>query len=97
MRLLDAHTLAFHEYFDESAIPPYAILSHVWEPGQEVSYREMLDRSESTLKKRGYDKIEQCARLAEGRSRPVLGRHALHRQVEQRRALRGHQFHVSVV
>ena len=39
MRLLDAETLEF-EFFNESDLPPYAILSHTWGP-DEVTFEEL--------------------------------------------------------
>lgn len=41
MRLLHTKELRFEEFFDNS-LPPYAILSHRWLQGEEVSYQEFL-------------------------------------------------------
>ncbi|KAL4893174.1 heterokaryon incompatibility protein-domain-containing protein [Aspergillus ambiguus] len=51
------------EFFDES-MPEYAILSHTW-GGEEVSYRDLLDRH---CAKSGYDKIEWCCSVAKADS-----------------------------
>jgi hypothetical protein len=39
-------------------LPPYAILSHTWEEGQEVTFGDLIDRFGQN--KRGYDKIRLC-------------------------------------
>lgn len=76
MRLLDCKKLKLEEFYD-SEIPAYAILSHTWEKGQEVTYQDLqtLERAGSTplpstdavkaiKAKTGYDKIVRCAELA---------------------------------
>lgn len=76
MRLLDCKTLKLEEFYD-SDIPAYAILSHTWEKGQEVTYQDLqaLERASNnsssstdaikTIKaKTGYDKIVRSAQLA---------------------------------
>ncbi|KAK4196344.1 heterokaryon incompatibility protein-domain-containing protein [Triangularia verruculosa] len=62
MRLLKARSLEFEEFLDESAIPPYAILSHRWED-EEVTYKEILKPTRRALAeaKRGFQKIKACA------------------------------------
>jgi hypothetical protein len=40
MRLLDARTLEFKEFFEEHSTPKYAILSHTWED-DEVTFKDM--------------------------------------------------------
>lgn len=60
MRLINVNTLAMRD-FNETNTPPYAILSHTWVEGEEVSFQEMLDPSRSTRKKSGYQKILKCA------------------------------------
>jgi hypothetical protein len=75
MRLLDTTELVFREYFDEP--PPYAILSHTWDYGQEVSFQDMLYLSTSISmqggitpaaakirSKTGYSKIVVCCQKA---------------------------------
>ncbi|PIL25277.1 hypothetical protein GSI_13166 [Ganoderma sinense ZZ0214-1] len=44
MRLIDTETGEFVEFFDLSKIPPYAILSHTWEPPpiREQSYQDVV-------------------------------------------------------
>lgn len=44
------------------AIPPYAILSHTWQEGMEVTYDEMIKGSNKD--KAGYNKIRLCAQQA---------------------------------
>lgn len=61
MRLLHAKTLKFQE-FDDSDVPPYAILSHTWDYGSEVSFQDMS--SLYVPSKKGYAKIIETCRLA---------------------------------
>jgi hypothetical protein len=63
MRLINVNTLALKD-FNETNTPPYAILSHTWVDGQEVSFQEMLDPNRATRKKSGYQKIVRCANEA---------------------------------
>ena len=76
MRLLRCISLELEEFYD-SDIPPYAILSHTWDKGQEVSFQEAIhlanakesslhavDAAEKIKAKSGYHKIIQCARQA---------------------------------
>lgn len=61
MRLIDVrdpHNLFFYEP-PANKIPRYAILSHCWETGEEVSLQEFATKA--NLEKRGYRKIESCA------------------------------------
>src|SRR5205807_1598031 len=44
-------------------IPPYAILSHTWNEGQEVTFQDLMDGTGES--KIGYDKIQFCAQQAE--------------------------------
>jgi hypothetical protein len=44
---------------DEDGIPPYAILSHTWQPGQEVLFDDFLKDTQRS--KTSYDKIHFCA------------------------------------
>ncbi|KAF2785655.1 beta transducin-like protein HET-D2Y, partial [Melanomma pulvis-pyrius CBS 109.77] len=46
-----------------NTIPPYAILSHTWEEGQEVTFQDILDGTGQS--KTGYDKIRFCGQQAE--------------------------------
>jgi hypothetical protein len=60
MRLLNTSTLRLHDF--QSAIPPYAILSHTW-GDEEVAFDEIgLPEAE---KKSGFLKIKQCCAQAE--------------------------------
>ncbi|KAL5379795.1 hypothetical protein DPSP01_008265 [Paraphaeosphaeria sporulosa] len=48
--------------FDDEIAPPYAILSHTWIEGQEVTYSELL--AGSGVNKSGYTKIRFCGEQA---------------------------------
>jgi hypothetical protein len=48
--------------FDDENPPPYAILSHTWTEGQEVTYNELV--AGTGKDKAGYDKICFCGRQA---------------------------------
>ncbi|KAK8092969.1 hypothetical protein PG999_014556, partial [Apiospora kogelbergensis] len=61
MRLINTSTLKLEEFGPQN-IPPYAILSHRWIEGQEVSFEEM--RQSPPRGKSGYAKIKQCCELA---------------------------------
>jgi WD40 repeat protein len=66
MRLLRSdggHAFYFTEDFvRDDEIPPYAILSHTWQEGEEVAYSELTEGS--STEKAGYDKIRFCAQQA---------------------------------
>ncbi|KAK7179092.1 hypothetical protein DPSP01_014134 [Paraphaeosphaeria sporulosa] len=47
---------------DENRIPPYAILSHTWQEGEEVTFDEFSN--ESSKSKAGYTKLRFCAQQA---------------------------------
>ena len=89
--------------FSDDRATEYAVLSHRW-VGQEVDYDEMVELAKMDRKERrdssawwlSKDPPELRAG-SEGRIRVVVGRHLLYRQAKQRRTIRGHQFHVSVV
>ena len=51
------------DFLDDEAIPPYAILSHTWDDGQEVTFRDLMDSTGRS--KSGYDKIQFCGQHAE--------------------------------
>ena len=51
------------DFLDGEALPPYAILSHTWEDGQEITYKDLMD--DTGKSKRGYDKIQFCGQQAE--------------------------------
>jgi hypothetical protein len=50
------------DLIDDDEIPPYAILSHTWVDGQEVTFADMMEKSGKS--KTGYDKIRFCAQQA---------------------------------
>src|SRR5690242_9507130 len=67
MRLINANTRTFHEFFD-SATPRYAILSHTWGEG-EILFQDMNANAGAWdgLKYQslnGFLKIEETCRLA---------------------------------
>ncbi|KAI0849025.1 HET-domain-containing protein [Daldinia vernicosa] len=66
MRLIDVNTLELKEFFSEKA-PPYAILSHTWKGGTEVTFQEWeRAATDSTVKrKEGYIKIVEACRRAQ--------------------------------
>ncbi|KAK0620074.1 heterokaryon incompatibility protein-domain-containing protein [Immersiella caudata] len=64
MRLLDTGNIQrVDEFVCDTGRPPYAILSHVWEPGEEVSLRELSEPANCAHKK-GYRKTEQACAMA---------------------------------
>ncbi|KAI0815532.1 HET-domain-containing protein [Xylaria sp. FL0064] len=62
MWLINARTRLLEE-FTGLKIPEYAILSHTWEAGQEVTFQE-FSRESRTSAKRGYWKIDQTCQQA---------------------------------
>jgi hypothetical protein len=66
MRLLEygnTGNLSFtQDYIGDDDIPPYAILSHTWQHGQEVTYNDFNENSGKS--KAGWDKIRFCAQQA---------------------------------
>jgi hypothetical protein len=60
MKLINAKTLEVVDIFGD--VPPYAILSHTWDPGQEVSYQEMI--AKEGRQKSGFLKIQRCCAQA---------------------------------
>ncbi|KAK4197898.1 heterokaryon incompatibility protein-domain-containing protein [Triangularia verruculosa] len=60
MRLINANTLRFEDFVGDP--PPYLILSHTWEPNEEVTFQDMSHPYLPT--KRGYSKITETCRLA---------------------------------
>lgn len=64
MRLLNARTYEFHEFYDGSP-PPYGILSHTWNKYGEVSFQDLRYGLNQKLRcKNGWRKIENCCRQA---------------------------------
>jgi len=51
-----------NDFLGNNRAPPYAILSHTWEEGKEVTFREFMDGD--GLDKSGYDKIRFCGEQA---------------------------------
>ena len=50
--------------FRADAIPRYAILSHAWIDGEEITYDEFLDGLFLSRQKLGYIKIQFCGEQA---------------------------------
>ena len=44
----------------DDTIPPYAILSHTWKDGQEVTFQDLIHGVGQS--KTGYDKIDFCGK-----------------------------------
>ena len=51
------------DFVGDDTIPPYAILSHTWKEGQEVTFQDIIDGTGQS--KTGYDKIRFCGQQAE--------------------------------
>jgi hypothetical protein len=71
MRLLYLESdgkLRWTEDFVRNKIPPYAILSHTWKEGQEVTFADLKDLGNAvnadSQSKEGYQKIRFCAQQA---------------------------------
>lgn len=59
MRLLSTHSPATKEFISDYDIPKYAILSHTWEAGEEVTYQEWQAQDNVSIShKTGFIKIE---------------------------------------
>ncbi|EFE32544.1 uncharacterized protein ARB_00730 [Trichophyton benhamiae CBS 112371] len=59
MRLLNTRSLRVEEFFDDSALPDYAILSHRWQD-EEVSLQQLRDGQATAM--RGYKKLaDSCS------------------------------------
>jgi hypothetical protein len=64
MRLLERKSdgkLSLTEFFDDN-IPPYAILSHTWEPNGEFTFEDL--RNHTGKEKAGYAKVQFCGKQA---------------------------------
>ena len=46
------------DFVGDDEIPPYAILSHTWKEGQEVTFSDLINGTGKS--KAGYDKIRFC-------------------------------------
>jgi hypothetical protein len=64
MRLLSIinNEIQLTTFLDEENLPPYAILSHTWTEGQEVSYDELI--TSTGRDKAGYAKLRFCGETA---------------------------------
>ena len=74
MRLINTRSLELTE-FHGAAVPPYAILSHMWVEGEEVSFQEFTARrnppittttAAAAAPKSGYRKIQRACEIALG-------------------------------
>src|SRR6266480_6673928 len=67
MRLLEYNSASelslTKDFVGDDKIPPYAILSHTWKEGQEVTFKGLTNRTSKI--KTGYDKIRFCGQQAE--------------------------------
>lgn len=69
MWLVDTKTLQLKQVSDET-VYPFAILSHTWETGEEVTFQEMQNL-EAVKHKNGYHKIKKTCRIAQRQFRYV--------------------------
>ncbi|KAK7441763.1 hypothetical protein VKT23_016426 [Stygiomarasmius scandens] len=63
-RLIDVCTLKLVEFHERADVPPYAILSHRWIFGQEVTLQEFSEVRNAKTSKSGYHKIRAACRQA---------------------------------
>lgn len=63
MRLINTASLELEDFWDDRAVPKYAILSHTW-GDQEVGFHDMLNRKPYD-DKRWYKIYSACKRAAE--------------------------------
>ncbi|KAF2181607.1 kinesin light chain 1 [Zopfia rhizophila CBS 207.26] len=67
MRLLECNSRGefslTKDFIGDEEVPPYAILSHTWQEGQEVTFDDL--GNDTGKSKAGYDKIRFCAQQAE--------------------------------
>lgn len=61
MRLINVQTRKIKDFIG-TRIPQYAILSHTWEEGEEVTYQDYIAKSRTAAK--GYRKVDMTCRLA---------------------------------
>jgi hypothetical protein len=61
MRLLNIRNLKTRWFMDDNDVPPYAILSHIWE-SDEVTFQQI--GTTAARSKAGYSKIEFCCKQA---------------------------------
>jgi hypothetical protein len=62
MRLINTHTLEITDFSGRDK-PDYAILSHTWSPGDEISFKDFNDRRHTHTA--GYQKIVDLCRFAQ--------------------------------
>ncbi|KAL1866038.1 hypothetical protein Daus18300_006939 [Diaporthe australafricana] len=63
MRLLNTSTLEFREFYGPKTVR-YAVLSHTWTDGEEISYRDFLDLNPAWITKSGFQKVQGACRIA---------------------------------
>ncbi|THU93349.1 HET-domain-containing protein [Dendrothele bispora CBS 962.96] len=63
-RFVETSTGRVVEFHEDSPIPPYAILSHRWEEGQEVSLQDMCHLSPAIEQRSGFRKIMNACKQA---------------------------------
>lgn len=63
MRLLNTSTLEFREFHGPKTVK-YAVLSHTWTEGEEISYRDFLDLTPEWTTKSGFQKVQSACRTA---------------------------------
>ncbi|KAK7440029.1 hypothetical protein VKT23_017280 [Stygiomarasmius scandens] len=62
-RLINTRTFKLVEFCENSIVPPYAILSHKWIPGEEITYEEFIHQ-ENTVPKSRFQKIRTACHRA---------------------------------
>jgi len=66
MRLLECNSASefslTKDFVGDDGTPPYAILSHTWKEGQEVTFKDLMDGTGKS--KAGYEKIRFCGQQA---------------------------------
>ncbi|KAF5356674.1 hypothetical protein D9758_013734 [Tetrapyrgos nigripes] len=99
-RLINTCTIELEEFPSDDSVPAYAILSHCWEEGQEISYEEMVNCRSSIAwpfirSKSGYKKIvAACKASTWSQTRLHLDRYLLHQQGRPRPTIAGYQLDV---
>ncbi|KAK7447722.1 hypothetical protein VKT23_013978 [Stygiomarasmius scandens] len=64
LRFIDARTLRIETFSENQMIPPYAILSHRWIDGQEITLREYQNPLFDRRSKSGFSKIQKACFVA---------------------------------
>lgn len=67
MRLLNTQTLQLKPFPDDRNLPQYAILSHRWRDGREVSFQDMQRLTDPAAREeiKGWRKIRRCCEQAQ--------------------------------